>query len=97
MPLEIILNVAAQKEMKILFKVEIIWHERSMRTHYNSNNELVSFRMKSNERRKNLAILSLDYFGRRFSKMFFENGTKIGHAGKTTKFTDFSNRIFSRL
>jgi len=38
MPLEIILKVAAQKRMKILFKMEIIWHERSMIKHYNSNN-----------------------------------------------------------
>jgi len=30
MPLEIILKVAAQKGMKTLFNVEIIWHMSSM-------------------------------------------------------------------
>jgi len=33
MPLEIILKVAAQNGMKILFKAETFWHESSMRTH----------------------------------------------------------------
>ena len=38
MPREIILKEAAQKGTKILFNMEIIWHEISMKMHYNSNN-----------------------------------------------------------
>lgn len=39
MPLEIILNVAAQKGLKILFEVEMSWHVSSMRT---INNQLIN-------------------------------------------------------
>jgi hypothetical protein len=33
MPLKIILKEAAQKEMKILFEVETLWHVSSTRTY----------------------------------------------------------------
>jgi hypothetical protein len=39
MPLEIILKVAAQKKMKILFEVEAFWRVSSMRT---LNNQLIN-------------------------------------------------------